>query len=300
MDLHALLDDFFATRDYSPYTIQHYRRWIEKAYEEQPEIFAAPDAVVWKTPGVKQEFRDWIKGLPYADSQKKQLFYALRAFLKWAHGERHPLLSMQMKFPVPPPPVREADERAIVRLLRTFDRKTQRGKRDWALALLWVDTGLRVGEMARVTLSNLYLKKRELHVMAKGRRWRRAVFSPETAEALQEWLAIRPSIARPDVDAVFVSLGTFRGKGLTREGLRVIVRKWGESIGIHMSPHDFRRLFATLATRAGAPERIVAEAGGRSSTEMIRRYTSALKPEDIEPYSPARRVLRRIEMGGDR
>ncbi len=297
MDLETLLDDFFATRDYSPYTIQHYRRWIEKTYHEHPEIFAAPDSDVWRRPGAKQAFRDWVNGLPYADSQKKQLFYALRAFVKWAYGERHPLLSMQMKFPVPPPPVREADEQAIVRLLKTFNRETPRGKRDWALALLWIDTGLRVGEMARVTLPHLYLEKRELHVLAKGRRWRRAVFSRETAEALQDWLAIRPSIARPGVDAVFVSLGTFRGKGLTRDGLRVIVRKWGESIGVHISPHDFRRLFATLATRSGAPERIVAEAGGWNSTEMIRRYTSALKPEDIEPYSPARRVLQKIGKG---
>lgn len=295
MDLNALLEDFFATRDYSPYTVLHYRRWIEKAYQEHPEIFVAADADIWNTPGIKQAFRDWIQELPYADSQKKQLFYALRAFLKWAYGERHPLLSLQMKFPVPPPPVREVNESAVVRLLQTFDRETPRGKRDWALALLWIDTGLRVGEMARVTLSSLYLDKRELHVLAKGRRWRRAVFSQETALALQDWLTIRQSIARPGVDAVFVSLGTFRGKGLTRNGLRVIVRKWGKSIGIHMSPHDFRRLFATLATRSGAPERIVAEAGGWRSTEMIRRYTSALKPEDIEPYSPARRVLRQLD-----
>ncbi len=42
-----------------------------------------------------------------------------------------------------------------------------------------------------------------------------------------------------------------------------------------ISPHDFRRLLAIVATRAG--ERIVVEAGGWQSTEMIRPYTRALR-----------------------
>lgn len=294
MDLDRLLEDFFATRDYSPYSTRNYQRWIRLVYQDCPDVFAPADAKVWETPATKQRFKDWLNSLPYAPSQKKHIYYALRAFLRWLHDGWHPLLVMQMRFPAPLPPVRAFDETIAVRLLESFDRHTPKGIRDWALALLWMDTGLRVAEMARVILPALFLKQRELHVLAKGRRWRRAVFAPETAQALQDWLAIRSSIAKPDVEAVFVSVGTHKGNGLTRDGLRVIVRRWGESIGVPISPHDFRRLFATVATRAGAPERIVAEAGGWRSTEMIRRYTSALRPEDIEPYSPARRVLSHV------
>ncbi len=294
MDIDALLEDFFATRDYSPYSVRNYRRWIKMVYQECPKVFEPAEAKVWEIPATKQNFKDWLNSLPYASSQKKHIFYALRAFLRWLYDDWHPLLTMHLRFPTPLPPVRAFDEAAAVRLLETFNRNTPKGVRDWALALLWMDTGLRVAEMARVTLSTLFLEQRELRVLAKGRRWRRAVFSLETAQALREWLAIRPSIAKPGVDAVFVSVGTYKGEALTRDGLRVIVRRWGESIGVPISPHDFRRLFATVATRAGAPERIVAEAGGWQSTEMIRRYTSALRPEDIEPYSPARRVLGRV------
>ena len=294
MDLDRLLEDFFATRDYSPYSVRNYRRWITMAYQNCPDIFAPADAKAWETPTAKRAFKDWLNALPYAPSQKKHIFYAVRAFLRWRYDGWHPLLTMQMRFPTSLPPVRAFDEAAAVRLLETFDRDTPKGIRDWALALLWMDTGLRVAEMARVSLPALFLDQRELRVLAKGRRLRRAVFSPETAQALREWLAIRPSIAKPDVEAVFVSVGTHKGEGLTRDGLRVIVRRWGESIGVPISPHDFRRLFATVATRAGAPERIVAEAGGWRSTEMIRLYTRALRPEDIDPYSPARRVLSRV------
>jgi len=297
MDFPTMMEDFFATHDYSPYTVAHYRRWLEEVYQALPEVFSPPESPLWNTPTIKRRFQEWFHDLPYALTQKKQMFYALRAFLRWVYGERHPLLAIRMRFPEPPPPVREFDEQDALRLLHSFDRSKPIGIRDFALALLWMDTGLRVSEMARLTLSNLSLKARELRVLAKGRRWRRAVFSHDTAEALRQWLYIRSQYARPGVDAVFISLGAHRGKPLTREGLKVIVRKWGKALGIQLSPHDFRRFFATMTTRNGAPLLIVAEAGGWKNVKTVKRYTTALRPEDIDTYLPSRVLMRILNSG---
>jgi len=60
----------------------------------------------------------------------------------------------------------------------------------------------------------------------KGGRWEKAFFSRYTASALEEWL----NIPDPKDSRLFQ---------VTRDGLRVIVRKWGEKIGLKLSPHDF-------------------------------------------------------------
>jgi len=74
--------------------------------------------------------------------------------------------------------------------------------------------------------------------------------------------------------------------------LKVIMRKLGAKAGIgKLSPHDFRRTFATLAIRAGAPTRLVQLAGGWKNLEMVERYSRALVVSDFQTYLPSNQVL---------
>jgi len=82
------------------------------------------------------------------------------------------------------------------------------------------------------------------------------------------------------------------GQRLTHHGLQYIVRWWGEKAKIgKLSPHDFRRTFATQATRAGAPQRVAMTAGRWKDERVFRRYTQAIEPADIDPYSPVMQVM---------
>ena len=98
--------------------------------------------------------------------------------------------------------------------------------------------------------------------------------SSSTAAALNRWIKVRR--AAPGVDALFVS--TYQGKPLTVPGLRTILRKLGEAAGIpNVSTHAFRRGFAVIATEAGAPTRVVQDAGRWSDISMVERYTLGLR-----------------------
>jgi len=75
-------------------------------------------------------------------------------------------------------------------------------------------------------MANELLDINFLTVLRKGGKKQPAYFGPETVDYIQAWLEIRQHVAKPNVNELFVSLGgTKPGTGLTRDGLRVIVRK---------------------------------------------------------------------------
>ena len=79
---------------------------------------------------------------------------------------------------------------------------------------------------------------------------------------------------------------------MTRFGLNVTFRNLGKSSGIGpLSPHDFRRTFATLSLQGGAPTRLVQLAGRWNSVKEVERYSQALSAQDFEPYSPMNKVM---------
>ena len=74
---------------------------------------------------------------------------------------------------------------------------------------------------------------------------------------------------------------------MTRDGIKVEVAKWGQAAKIgKLSPHDFRRSFATMATLMGAPQRI-AKLGGRwKDDKTFECYVRHIALKDMEPYYP--------------
>jgi integrase/recombinase XerD len=165
-------------------------------------------------------------------------------------------------------------------LLASFDRSTVKGCRDLALAAIFLDTGLRLAEVCHLRTADVDLSARTLQVVVKGGQWGVGVFSPQTAQYVSDWLAVRPA----GVETLFVSTRT--GRALTREGLQTTVKRWGQVIGIKLSPHDFRRTFATLSTIFGAPSRVIQAAGRWSSLEMVEHYTAGIQADEIRAYLP--------------
>ncbi len=221
----------------------------------------------------------------WGNSQRYVYLCACRKFLIWAFGAKHPALSARIKR-IQPRLQRVLTIPLALKLLASFNPHEAKGSRDLAIAALALDTGLRLAELCRLEISNIDLEQRTLQVIVKGGQWGSAVFSPETAQYVREWLCFRR--AKPEVDALFVS--TRSGLPLTREGLQTIVKKWGARLGIKLSPHDLRRSMATLATVFGAPTRAVQVAGRWSNIEMVEHYTRSLDQSAIQPYLPVSRL----------
>ena len=235
----------------------------------------------------------WLDSQPWGVSMRHVGMNAVKNWLRWKYGENHPALSLKLRR-AKPKPQRTLTMEKVVKLLEHFDTSKPKGRRDLAMCTLFLDTGLRVSEISRLEMRYLDLESRRLDVIVKGGEWEAAVFSPYTANYLMAWFSDRARVVLKGVGVVFIGVGgNTPGQSMTRDGIKTNVRIWGERSGIGaLSPHDFRRTFATLGTKLGAPTRIIQEAGRWKSVKMVERYTQAIDASDFDPYSPVMAAMK--------
>jgi integrase/recombinase XerD len=251
---------FFAEKGFSSKTEEQYRA-ILKAFLERVDIESCTAI----------DLLSFLRSTGWGNSRQYVACGIIRQFVKWKIGD-HPVLRVRIKREKTRPG-RTLNEHQIRELFASFDLTTSKGCRDFAIASLALDTGLRVNEIVTINMKDLALEKREILVRVKGGRWERVFFSPLTKDALQKWIEYR----NPQDERLFQ---------VTRDGLRVIIRRWGEKIGIKLSPHDFRRTFAVMAIKAGAPSRLVQVAGRWSDIRMVEYYTRTIEAVDLGQYFP--------------
>lgn len=224
----------------------------------------------------------FIEAHNWGNSRRCLALAACQKFIRWAHGATHPALEAKIKR-VRGRPQRALSKSQAIELLASFNPYEAKGARDLALCALALDTGLRASELCRLQLAYLDLDHCTLQVIVKGGQWAAAVISPQTAAHVQHWLHFRKTVNGPG--SVFQHIHT--GEQLTPEGLRKIVKGWGENIGIKLTTHDLRRSLACLATEVmGAPERILMEGGRWHNSEMIKIYTRTLQLNAMRQYLP--------------
>ena len=115
--------------------------------------------------------------------------------------------------------------------------------RDIAIIDLLYSTGIRVGELVNLNISDVNLQQRECVVYGKGDKERRVYFDAKAKIHLQAYLDTR-SDADP---ALFVTLDSPHAR-LKISGVEIRLRELGRRLGIsRIHPHKFRR---TMATRA--------------------------------------------------
>lgn len=149
--------------------------------------------------------------------------------------------------------------------------------RDRAILALMGWHGLRVEEVVNLSLSDLSLEGElpTITVTGKGSKTRKVHLIERSLTTLTTWLKVR--IARPDEQAVFVSIGN-RGKGrrLTTRGLRCMVDGYLEQAGLKqagISCHSLRHSFATWSLAGGAKLMAISTALGHSSIETTMIYS---------------------------
>jgi integrase/recombinase XerD len=274
------VERFLASHPYARNTKDRYIRVLGLVYGLPVSNWQAVDLICFL------ERPEW------GNSQKRLALYALRKYIRWKWGDDHPALEAKLPL-IKPKKQRVLTMEKALELLASFDTSIPAGARNLALCAVALDTGLRCSELCRLALPDVDLHQRTLQVIVKGGQWGVGIFSAQTALYIDRWLTFRALEVRQGIETLFVSLHhERRGLPLTREGLQGIVKRWGLSLGIKLSPHDLRRSFATLATVFGAPSRVVQEAGRWSSIDMVERYTRGLDASAIDPYLPVARLVK--------
>lgn len=183
------------------------------------------------------------------------------------------------------PPEREYNEPRFltVQEYRALLRACAHQTRDAAIIELILQTGIRLSEVARLTLHDVELPARinrdpdntgSISIKGKGRKARTLPLNYKACRAVKAWLAVRPDI--PDA-ALFVT--KFR-ESMGPRAIQQIVAKYLKEAGIrHASVHTLRHTFGTIHTAKGTDLRTVQEMMGHADLKTTSVYVSLAKKE---------------------
>lgn len=276
-------DDWLATRDYSPETVDKYRRyalllgrWLHDHELTLEEL----------RPG---QMLTWLVETGWGPSARHNALYGIRSYLRGTGRSDHPLLGMRIQRP-DPGPQRTPSIGDVRAMLQACAGDRPKNVRNRSLISLLVDTGLRASEVCRLRLDATDLNQLRLSVLGKARKLRACVFSPATAESIRAWLPVRARIVAADTATLFCSVGGLTpGRALTRYGCTALWRDVAARAGLAagLSSHDFRRTFAVESLRARMPLLPLRIQGGWARLDMLEIYLKAMSLEDARSFLPA-------------
>jgi integrase/recombinase XerD len=170
------------------------------------------------------------------------------------------------------------DDEEIAGLLAVPDPATWRGRRDRALLLVAIQTGLRVSELTALRRQDVTLGTgAHVRCHGKGRKLRCTPLRRDVARVLEAWLRERP----PAPDApVFASA---HGGRLSGDAVERLVAKHAAAaqhtcrslVGKRVTPHTLRHTAAMQLLQRGVDRSVIALWLGHESMETTQMYLHA-------------------------
>jgi site-specific recombinase XerD len=163
-------------------------------------------------------------------------------------------------------------------ILRVPDRRTLQGKRDYAILLTLLTTGLRKAEICNLKIGDLktYRNQAVIDVIGKGKKFRRIPLKAETLLAIQDYLKVNGNGTVPE-HPLFNTLGKhgpYAERGVTHKAVDCLIKSVAEKALIRkrIHPHVIRHTFATTLLDNGNDLRTVQALMGHSHIRTTEAY----------------------------
>lgn len=158
--------------------------------------------------------------------------------------------------------------------------------RDRAWFVLMARGGLRIGEVLNLKLDDLLSppagdRPARLRVLGKGQKERVARLTADAYAVLEAWLQVRPVSAE---QTIFLNQ---RGQPLSADGLRWLLDRYSQQVGLNVTPHQLRHTFARQVTEAGMPITSLGKLLGHTQVSTTQIYTAGADPALTEAYQQA-------------
>ena len=242
---------------------------------------------------------------PLSSSSLENIWKAVRSFFSWAEVELEiPRPDQRLaKPPNPPPEINPFTQDEIKALVaacdyttpsqgrrKAFSMRRPTGKRDKAIVLMLLDTGLRAGELSRLTVGDVQNEKVYVAPWRSGRKTKsRFVYlGRSTTRAIFRYMISRghPNEQEP----LFLSRWE---DPLNSNSLRGMIKSLGIRAGVLKAhPHRFRHTFAIQYLRNGGDVFTLQRLLGHSSLEMVRRYLQVADRDAAKAHRSASPVDR--------
>ena len=204
---------------------------------------------------------------------------------------------------IAPPVVRQSQVQPLsedqVRAILDAARRSLHAKRDTALILLLLDTGIRCNELTSLKVSAVDIAAKRCLIWGKGSKSRSVYFGSTTAKTLYGYIR-SGGRQMGEESPLFLSVagrwnegGT---KGIDNPGVLQLIKRLARDAGIvgtRCSPHSFRHTCAVMFLRNGGNVFALKEMLGHSNLNMTNRYV-ALANADVanqhRQFSPVDRM----------
>ncbi|WP_405991048.1 tyrosine-type recombinase/integrase [Streptomyces sp. NBC_00986] len=234
-------------------------------------------------------------------SNAHQHFRALKTFFNWLLDEeeidRTPMRTMK------PPTVTETEvpvvsDTDLVKLFKACKGRTYADRRDTAILLLFLDTGVRLSELTDRKVADLDLDLMVLRVLGKKDKWRSVPFGRTAATALDRYLRAAAKHKGKALEEDMWLWWGDRGQKMHRFTIwgvgTMLKRRCAEAEIDPIHPHQFRHTFAHLWKVNGGNEDDLMRITGWSSRQMLSRYAASAGAERARAaharLSPADRI----------
>jgi len=146
-----------------------------------------------------------------------------------------------------------------------------KNKRDRAMFMLMLRCGLRVEEVAKLTMAALDLPRSQLFVYeGKGVKDRVVYLSNDAYKILVQYLKIRPSSRAKRV--FLIDKGRFKGKLIKVRGIQHRMQLYTNKTGLKVSCHQLRHTMATQLLNADADLVTIQDLLGHTRIKTTQRY----------------------------
>ena len=281
---------FLKRRNYSPYTVRNYMNtlkhfivWVDVPIEQAThksilcfieyllDKHLQPKTINCYLDGIR-DFYDYLiteEQIPMINPVKRG--YALR-----------------LSRPLP----RYLRDEEIPRLFSVID-----SRRDRAMFMVMLRCGLRVEEIAQLTLAALDLRRSQVFIYeGKGAKDRVVYLSNDAYRALVQYLRVRPSSRAKKL--FLVEKGRFKGKPLSVRGIQKRMEAYARKAGVKVSCHQLRHTMATQLLNADADLVTIQDLLGHTRIKTTQRYCRVSNLKVQRDYHKAMAVVMQ-RLGGD-
>ena len=230
-----------------------------------------------------RDYQLWLQGRGYAVPTVQVHLQALRRFFEHLEttdvilvnpcaGVMLPKLASRL----PKVVLTQGEARA---LLDAPDTQTKTGIRDKAMLETFYSTGIRLDEMARLTIHDADYKNGFVRVKGKGSKDRVVPLGRKACDYVREYLQkVRSEWSKTNRDerALWLSYRDPHGP-LTNQTIAVMVKQYGRKAGLakRVTPHVWRHTCATHLVADGANIAYVQRLLGHRSLRTTQIYTRA-------------------------
>ena len=168
--------------------------------------------------------------------------------------------------------------------------------RDRAIFMVMLRCGLRVEEVANLTLKAIDHKRKRVYVhQGKGGKDRVVYISHDAYRALLNYLKVRPRSRSKHL--FLVEKGTHMGKPISVRGIQKRLEYYARKVGLKISCHDLRHTMATQMLNADADLVTIQDLLGHTRIKTTQRYcrVSNLKVER-DYFKAMEIIMQRMEV----